>query len=260
MVRSLLYRGVCSLKQTNENEFKILKYRFLHCISTYLPCSIRSVLTELRAPHFRLFWNIKQYVLSLGTWLANQVPDVISKCAWFPLSENSPQLGRTFACFCRKIRFLFRHKKYVLFQAVFCFLWVNIFFDWGEILPAFAKKYVFFSGTKNTFSFRLSLARGFGFIWVNIFFNWVEVLTASAENSFSFQAQTIRSLSGFLLQEWKKFVLFSGHWLQLQKQYVLFSGHWLDPVLNCASDFNWEEVKGCQDGSSKHNAAKEKED
>ena len=189
------------MKQTNENEFKILKYRFLHCISTYLPCSIRSVLTELRAPHFRLFWNIKQYVLSLGTCLANQVPDVISKCAWFFLSENSPQLGRTFACFRRKIRFLFRHKKYVLFQAVFCFLWVNIFFDWGEILPAFAEKYVFFSGTKNTFSFRLSLARGFGFIWVNIFFNWVEVLTAFAENSFSFQAQIIRSLSGFLLQE-----------------------------------------------------------
>ena len=89
---------------------------------------------------------------------------MISKCAWFPLSENSPQLGRTFACFRRKIRFLFRHKKYVLFQAVFCFLWVNIFFDWGEILPAFAEKYVFFSGTKNTFSFRLSLARGLGFI------------------------------------------------------------------------------------------------
>ena len=151
MVRSLLYRGVCSLKQTNENEFKILKNRFLHCISTYLPCSIRSVLTELRAPHFRLFWNIKQYVLSLGTWLANQVPDVISKCAWFPLSENSPQLGRTFACFRRKIRFLFRHKKYVLSQAVFCFLWVNIFFDWGEILPTFAEKYVLFSGTKIRF-------------------------------------------------------------------------------------------------------------
>ena len=164
---------------------------------------------------------------------------MISKCAWFFLSENSPQLGRTFACFRRKIRFPFRYKKYVLFQAVFCFLWVNIFFDWGEILPAFAEKYVFFSGTKNTFSFRLSLARGFGFIWVNIFFNWVEVLTASAENlfsfkeqkkilslargfgfiwvniffnwvevltafaenSFSFQAQIIRSLSGFLLQE-----------------------------------------------------------
>ena len=223
MVRSLLYRGVCSLKQTNENEFKILKNRFLHCISTYLPCSIRSVLTELRAPHFRLFWNIKQYVLSLGTWLANQVPDVISKCAWFPLSENSPQLGgRTFACFRRKIRFPFRYKKYVLFQAVFCFLWVNIFFDWGEILPAFAEKYVFFPGTKNTFSFRLSLARGFGFIWVNIFFNWVEVLTASAENSFSFQAQTIRSLSGFLLQEWKKYVLFSGHWLQFHKNTFFF--------------------------------------
>ena len=192
-----LYRGVCSFKQTNENEYKILKYRFLHCIFLYLPCSIQSDFTELRAPHFRLFWNIKQYVLSLGTWLANQVPDVISKCAWFFLSENSPQLGRTFACFRRKIRFLFRHKKYILFQAVFCFLWVNIFFDWGEILPAFAEKYVFFPGTKNTFSFRLSLARGFGFIWVNIFFNWVEVLTASAENSFSFQAQTIRSLSGF---------------------------------------------------------------
>ena len=201
MVRSLLYRGVCSLKQTNENEFKILKYRFLHCISTYLPCSIRSVLTELRAPHFRLFWNIKQYVLSLGTWLANQVPDVISKCAWFFLSENSPQLGRTFACFrrkirflfrhkkyvpfpgcilfplgehflwlgwnfacfCRKIRFLFRHKKYVFIQAFSCKgVWFHLgehFLQLGRSFDCFCRKFVFFSGTNNTFSFRLSLAR-----------------------------------------------------------------------------------------------------
>ena len=51
-----LYRGVCSFKQTNENEYKILKYRFLHCIFLYLPCSIQSDFTELRAPHLKNTW------------------------------------------------------------------------------------------------------------------------------------------------------------------------------------------------------------